>query len=273
MSTKPAFLTYFGISKCWKKNVVLRQVSIELSGGTCIFIGGENGSGKSTLLRIMAGLLKPDSAYVRLNESCEYKNSDRQKVNVNADKGKMLWRRHLSMIRQQVMYVHQLPYLFDTTVEKNLGYVKSLGEIGDRWGSHEKSKQRQPLKKCAKQRAIWQAMEWADIGHLAKKQTHELSGGERQRVALARAWLRKPAILLLDEPTANLDQDSRQRMVALLASLKGQGVAIVIASHDPLHFSQEIDVYLLLKNGQLQAREIMNRQNNVVSLISGRPLS
>jgi tungstate transport system ATP-binding protein len=128
------------------------------------------------------------------------------------------------------MYLHQTPYLFAGSVEKNLSYVHTATN-----NPH----------------AIQEAMKWAGISHLATQSTANLSGGERQRVALARAWLKHPMVLLLDEPTANLDQPSRQRTVELICRLKQQGVALVIASHDPLHFQQVIDSRLTLKKGEL----------------------
>jgi len=63
--------------------------------------------------------------------------------------------------------------------------------------------------------------------------------------------------LLLDEPTANLDQASRQRTVELICCLKQQGVAVVIASHDPLHFEQAIDKRLILENGKLRMNQMI----------------
>ncbi len=105
--------------------------------------------------------------------------------------------------------------------------------------------------------AIAEAMQWAGICHLAEQSTSSLSGGERQRVALARARLKQPKVLLLDEPTANLDQASRQRTVELIYRLKKQGVAVVIACHDPLHFEQAIDVRLTLVKGSLMTEQVV----------------
>lgn len=216
---------YFsGISKRWKKKQVLDQVDIALHGGACMLITGENGSGKSTLLRILAGLLKPDQAWV------------------STGMDKQTWRRCRKLLRQQVMYLHQTPYLFDGTVEKNLRYVRSNLSVTD-------------------------AMQWAEITHLADQSTHGLSGGERQRVALARVWLKQPGILLLDEPTANLDQESRQRTIDLLCSLKEKGVAIVIASHDPVHFNQVVNTHMHINNGKLQTAEESEQSNKVVTLL------
>ena len=209
MNTDYSYIRFSNLSKSWGRKQVLDNLEIELQGGDCIFISGGNGSGKSTLLRIMAGLLKPNSG------------------TINTYFGTSSWQNGRKNIRKQVMYLHQTPYLFSGSVEKNLRYVESNLDIQD-------------------------AMEWAEIGHLANQPTHELSGGERQRVALARAWLKQPSVLLLDEPTANLDQSSRRRTIDLLCSMKREGVAIVIASHDPIHFSSAINKQLHLINGSLE---------------------
>lgn len=217
---------YFtGISKRWKTRQVLDGIDIELHGGDCMLITGENGSGKSTLLRIMAGLLKPDHAWVSTGIE------------------KQAWKYYRKLLRQQIMYLHQTPYLFDSTVEKNLNYVHSS-------------------------LAIDEAMQWAGISHLATQSAHGLSGGERQRVALARVWLKQPGILLLDEPTANLDQESRERTIDLLCSLKEKGVAIVIASHDPVHFNQVVNTHMHLQEGKLKAVEISEKTAKVVTLLT-----
>lgn len=216
---------YFSnITKHWKTRQVLAGIDIALHGGDCMLITGENGSGKSTLLRIMAGLLKPDHAWVSTGIE------------------KQAWRYYRKLLRQQIMYLHQTPYLFDSTVEKNLNYVRSSLDIKE-------------------------AMQWAGISHLATQPAYGLSGGERQRVALARVWLKQPSILLLDEPTANLDQESRQRTIDLLCSLKESGVAIVIASHDPVHFNQVVNAHMHLQNGKLKAADTSVKTANVVTLL------
>mgnify|MGYP001820128127 FL=1 len=98
---------------------------------------------------------------------------------------------------------------------------------------------------------IEQALAWAGLESHAQESAKNLSGGERQRVALTRAWLRRPDVLLLDEPTANLDQESRRRTLALLDSLRSEGIALLIASHDQTHFSSLIDSHILLQEGGL----------------------
>lgn len=128
---------------------------------------------------------------------------------------------------QHFMYLHQQPYMLDGTVERNLRFIR-----------HDRA-------------AIEEAIEWAGLEKLVTKNANTLSGGEKQRVALARAHLRNPQIVLLDEPTANLDQLSKNRTLQLLERLKSQGVAMVIATHDPEIFLTIQDERLKLENGKL----------------------
>jgi tungstate transport system ATP-binding protein len=128
--------------------------------------------------------------------------------------------------------------MFDGSVRYNLGYA--LGR---------------DLDKPSRSRLLDEAIGWAGLEQLTDTHAKLLSGGERQRVSLARAWLRNPPILLLDEPTANLDQEARERTLELLKSLKEQGIALLLASHDPLHFTALIDRHLHLYEGHLAMDE------------------
>jgi tungstate transport system ATP-binding protein len=131
------------------------------------------------------------------------------------------------ILLKHFMYLHQHPYMLDGTVEKNLRFSKK------------------------KVKNIGEAIEWARLQDLVKKDAKQLSGGEKQRVALARAYLRNPQVMLLDEPTANLDQFSKLRTMQLLEHFKNQGTAMVIATHDPGFFSPIQDEQLELKDGRL----------------------
>lgn len=193
---------------------ILNNAEIELKGSECVLLTGKNGSGKSTLLRILAGMLKPDSATISTGLET------------------LSWKKANKLIRQQVMYLYQEPYMFNGSVSHNLEYA--LG--GRKTGS-----------KSAYQ--ITQALKWANLEHRADTSAKCLSGGERQRVALAQAWLKQPSILLLDEPTANMDEESRRSTEDLLSKFKEIGTALLIASHDVNHFHHTMDKRLLLKDG------------------------
>jgi tungstate transport system ATP-binding protein len=130
--------------------------------------------------------------------------------------------------------------MFDGSVTRNLEYAlagsSALG--GKKEGSQSTNQ-------------ITQALKWANLEHRADTSAKCLSGGERQRVALAQAWLKQPSILLLDEPTANMDEEFRRSTEDLLRKFKENGTALLIASHDVNHFHHTMDKRLLLEEGSI----------------------
>jgi tungstate transport system ATP-binding protein len=219
--SEPAILHITALHKRFAKRGVLNDIELSLRPGECCLLSGANGAGKTTLLRIISGLEKPDSSQITI-----------------ASKPPRSWRRCRADLQQQILYLHQQPYMFDGSVRYNLGYALAKG-----------------LDKASRRRLIDSALRWAGLEHLTETHAKLLSGGERQRVSLARAWLRNPPILLLDEPTANLDQEARERTLELIKSFKEQGIALLLASHDPLHFCALIDHHLHLYKGRLATDE------------------
>ena len=206
---------YFsGIGMRFGDQQVLTGTDLEIISGQCILLCGKNGSGKTTLLRIIAGLQMPDSGF----------------VNTGIDKYD--WNRCRQQLRQTTVYLHQQPYMFDGDVISNLNFSLS-----------------NRLTRKQRTDRINSAIEWAGLENIANNSAKTLSGGERQRVAIARAWLRSPKILLLDEPITNMDRDSRLRTIQLLLNLKQQGVALVVSSHDPVHFEALTDTLLQISDG------------------------
>lgn len=177
---------------------VLDGVRMSLEHGQCYALSGDNGSGKTTLLRVLCGLEAADAGVLRFQ-------GEQTLLPPYPDS----WRR-------QVVYVHQHPYLFHTSVAGNIAYgLKARGEAGERL-----------LQK------VNEAIDWAGVREVAAVPPQKLSGGEKQRVAMARAKVLAPNLLLLDEPTANLDADGRRRTLELLARLIAEGVTVLIACHD-----------------------------------------
>ena len=194
--------TYQNIGKRFGKNTVLSQVSVSLHDGDCLLVTGENGTGKTTLLRILAGIEKPSHFSLSIDQS-ERKS----------------WRESRKRLLQSVMYLHQQPYMLAGSLQRNLEYTAKLNPaLIDR------------------AKSVGHVMDWAGLAPLAEQQAISLSGGQQQRVALARAYLRNPQILLLDEPTANLDAESRTKTLQMLQEFLNSGMAVVIATHDPGFF-------------------------------------
>jgi tungstate transport system ATP-binding protein len=207
-------LEYQRIRQHFGKREILSDVSIQLGKGQLILLSGENGAGKSTLLRIMAGLLKPDAGEI-------VDGAGRRSIS-----------RSRKPLLERIMYLHQTPYLFEGSVIKNLQFAQQQG-------AQDKRTQ------------LDQALEWVGLSHLKGENAKTLSGGERQRIALARALLRRPQYLLLDEPTAHLDAESIAQITLLLAELKSRSISMLIASHEPGHLDQLVDVEYRLDQGCL----------------------
>ena len=188
-----------------------------LQPGECVALSGRNGAGKSTLMRVMAGIETAVSMTLH------------QQGRIRSGKAARQW------VRARVIYVHQHPYLFDRPVADNIGYgLRCQGIVGEQ----------------AAQR-VDEALDWAGLGHLRKRNAREVSGGERQRLALARARVLRPQLLLLDEPTANLDRPARQQTWAMIEKLTGDGVGVLLSTHEYPAVASLCARHLLLADGRL----------------------
>lgn len=162
-----------------------------------IYLSGDNGVGKTTLLKVLSGLQKPTTGKVNLQQKS--------------------WLSKLFRGQSQggVIYMHQTPYMFDGTVFDNVCYGLKF-TISNR--------------QMRRTEAI-NALRMVGLETLADEHISVLSGGERQRVAMARAWVLKPGVLLMDESSASLDQESIERQVVLAEDLLDRGTSLVITSH------------------------------------------
>ena len=210
-------LVFRGIEKTFAETNILRNVDISLYPGKCILLSGNNGSGKTTLLKIIAGLETPSRAEIEL--SCKSHS----------------WKSTIRSIRREIIYLHQQPYLLSGTVESNVSYGLRFTHLN-----------RKQLRESVKE-----ALEWAGLADVAKQQAKTLSGGVQQRVAFTRAWILKPKVLLLDEPMANMDIESRKQACDLLKRMKSEGMSIVITSHDTNIIDGLIDSHFSLSDGKL----------------------
>ena len=177
---------------------VLRGIDLSLAAATSYVLTGDNGCGKTTLMRIVAGLERADGGTMEI---------EGQPIDLGE---------YPETLRRRLVYVHQQPYLFATTIAHNIAYgLKARGVASG-----------------LRERLVREAIAWAGVGHLAQVPPHKLSGGEKQRVALARAKVLDPHLLLLDEPTANLDTEARRQALELVGKVHEEGVTVLIATHD-----------------------------------------
>ncbi|MCP4980769.1 MAG: ATP-binding cassette domain-containing protein [Gammaproteobacteria bacterium] len=225
-------ISFRDISKRYGSNPVLDQAAISIASHDCIVITGVNGAGKTTLLRIIAGLDKPNQCEVMIDDSRPEP-----------------WRRLRRRLLKSIMYLHQQPYMFAGSLLRNIQYAARLNPA---------------VTDCVS--SVKKAIHWAGLEGLENQSADSLSGGQKQRVALTRARLRHPQILLLDEPTANLDSESRQRTLQMLQEFRDSGTAIVIVTHDPEVFSELATGRLYLRDHQLlgddaETHEVVNLES------------
>ena len=181
----------------------LRDVNLDLQAGEYVSIMGPSGSGKSTLLNIIGLLDRPTAGVYRLDGEDVTGLSDRQQSQVRREKVGFVFQ-----------FFHLVPRL---SAAENVELPLVLAGISP--------EERAPL--------VARLLEEFGITGRAHHCPDQLSGGERQRVAIARAMVMRPAVVLADEPTGNLDQTTGKEVIHLLEELNGKGVAVLLVTHDP----------------------------------------
>jgi len=228
LAAKPTLLSIRNVAKTFGRNVVLRNVSLEIAEGEFLTILGESGSGKTTLLRIIAGFETATSGELWMGaERLDQQPPYRRRVN--------------TVFQHYALFPH-------LTVEQNVGY-------GLRVAKHPQAEITQ---------RVAGALEKVRMSSYAKSKPSKISGGQQQRVALARALVNQPRLLLLDEPLSALDANLRRQMQVELKSLQREvGIAFVFVTHDQEEAMVMSDRIALLRSGELEQvaspREIYSR--------------
>ena len=199
----------------------LQDVSFALEAGELAFLTGRSGAGKSTLLKLIPAIERPTSGSVIVNGQ-----------NVGA-----LKRSALPYLRRNVGLVFQdQKLLYDRSVYDNV--MLPLAFSGQA-----------PREAARRARAALDK-----VGLLERERSNpiQLSGGEQQRVAIARAVVNRPALLLADEPTANLDAESAARIIEIFVEFNQVGVTVLIATHDQPLVERFGERVLHLEGGRIQ---------------------
>ena len=187
------------LAKHYGDSPVFRNVSLSLAPGEFVAIVGESGVGKSTLLNCMAGLDSWDHGSVHLQGHNLGELNDEQRA--------LLRRRHVGFVFQAF---HVLPHL---DVAQNVGLPLLL------LGQHDDAR-------------VQHMLDAVGLSGLGERLPQQLSGGQLQRVAMARALVHRPALVLADEPTGNLDPATATRVMdALLTQTRAQGSSLVLVTH------------------------------------------
>ncbi len=221
-------LSIRNVAKNFGKNVVLRDISLDVAEGEFLTILGESGSGKTTLLRIIAGFETASAGEVWMGEE----RLDRQPP----------YRRRVNTVFQHYAL---FPHL---TVEQNVAYGLRVAK--------------RPEAEIASR--VEEALEKVKMSAHAKSKPSKISGGQQQRIALARALVNRPRLLLLDEPLSALDANLRRQMQVELKSLQREvGISFIFVTHDQEEAMVMSDRIALLRSGELEQvatpREIYGR--------------
>lgn len=204
---------------------VLSGVNLSVGHGEKVAIVGASGSGKTTLLNLLGGLDDPDKGRIAVN--------DKSWTNLGASE-RAIWR------NQHIGFVYQFHHLLNEfSALENVALPLLIGDC-----SVNKSRQQ-----------ATSLLERVGLGHRLNHTPAELSGGERQRVAVARALVNEPSVVLMDEPTGNLDPITAKTMLELLLDLnQSLGIAFVLVTHDD-NIARQMDRTVILEMGQLKLRE------------------
>lgn len=225
-----------GLRLCYDTHPVLDGTEFKVERGDLVALLGANGAGKSTLLRCISRILNPSAGHILLDgqELRHYKSKESARL--------------MAVVPQETAAD------FDFTVED----IVMMGRFPYLSRFQKEDKEDREI--------VRRSMEMTGVSHLAERSIAALSGGEKQRVIMARAVCQQPEVLLLDEPTANLDIGYQSMLLELAARLnREQGVTVIAAIHDINLAVHHFDRFILLSGGRVlsagRAEEVITAEN------------
>ncbi|MDR3172313.1 MAG: metal ABC transporter ATP-binding protein [Treponema sp.] len=230
-------LLFDGVSFSYKDVPVLENAGFHIHEGECIALVGPNGSGKTTVLKLLLGLEKPQTGTIEILGDAARRFP-----------GTFRGRDQVGYVPQQAAFDRAFPIVVRDVVK-----MGRLHPFSRKYGAEDKA-------------AVEAALEQVEITVLAERPYRSLSGGQRRRVLVARALAAKPALLILDEPTANMDAESEERLFTTLSKLKGQ-TTILIVTHDRDFVSSLTDRVLCMGSQEHGAHGIVQHRIET----SGKP--
>lgn len=210
------------LSFSYDNDKFINNLNLNIEYGEMLGIMGNTGCGKSTLVQLIAGLIKPDNGQIIIDSD--------NITNKKFDK---------AILRKKLGIVFQFPemQLFEQTVQKDIYFGLKKFRLSD----EEKYKRAKDIL----------ALLNLDFDKIKDKSPLALSGGEKRKIAVAGILVCNPKYLILDEPIAGLDSDSRENFMKLLVKLKKTGITIIIISHNADYIAEYCDRVIVMDNGQI----------------------
>ncbi|MGB5101481.1 MAG: phosphate ABC transporter ATP-binding protein [Methanothrix sp.] len=217
-----ALLEISSLGKSYGKAEILKGIDLTVERGEILGLIGPTGSGKTTLLRLVNLLDEPSTGRILFED---------REVSGRPEREKLSMRRKMAMVFQK-------PVMFKASVEENVSFGMRMRGKADAEEMRVRTKE---------------ALAAMGLPGYESRDANTLSGGEMQRIALARAWVLQPELLLLDEPTANLDPGSAASIDGLMQKLADSRTAVILATHNMQQCRKLADRVAVLQTGRLVA--------------------
>ena len=216
-------LEVYNLTFSYEKYAVLHELSFAIQKGTLTAVLGANGAGKSTLFRCLLGFLKPQAGEILLSGKPLPAYTRRERA-------------------AKIAYIPQTsePIFNYTVLDTVLMGTTGTMNVLQRPGTRERETALQSLRQLG-------------IEALAERGISQISGGERQLTLIARALVQNAEILIMDEPTANLDYGNQQRVLKQIRGLTGRGYTVLLSTHNPEHALRYAHRVLALQDGRVLA--------------------